>query len=98
MADKGAQAKPVRKIPERRCVGCGEHRPKSELLRVVRTPDGTVVLDRTGKQSGRGAYICPDAACLKKAVKAGRLQNNLSVEIPQEIYLALEKELENTNA
>ena len=88
-----AQTKPQKKIPTRRCVGCGEHRPKPELCRVVRTPDGSVILDRTGKAAGRGAYLCPDPVCFKKAVKAGRLQSNLECEIPQEVFDALEKKI-----
>ena len=62
-----------RKVPERQCLGCNEHKPKRELLRVVRTPEGEIVLDFTGKRSGRGAYICRDVKCLKKARKSGRI-------------------------
>ena len=61
-----------KKIPERQCLGCGAHKPKQELLRVVRGPDGTVTLDFTGKKPGRGAYICPDPACFKKARRGGQ--------------------------
>ena len=75
------QAQKEKKLPTRRCVGCSEHRAKNELIRVVRTPQGEVVLDRTGKKNGRGAYLCPDPACLKKAVKSGRLGTNLSCEV-----------------
>ncbi len=82
-----------KKIPERKCVGCGEKRAKKELIRVLRTPEGKIVLDRTGKMSGRGAYICPSVTCLKKAVKQRRIETSLDVSIPAEIYEALEKEL-----
>ena len=66
-----------KKIPERQCLGCNEHKPKAELLRVVRAPDGSVSLDFKGKASGRGAYICKNPACFKKAKKAGRFSKNL---------------------
>ena len=85
--------KPKKKQPERKCVGCGERREKRELVRIVRTPDGKVVLDRTGKLSGRGAYLCHDPACLAKAVKAHRLQTALSCEIPDTVTEAIGKEL-----
>ena len=75
-----------KKIPERRCVGCGETKEKKALIRVVRTPEGEVVLDVTGKKSGRGAYICHSLSCFKKARKSKRFETNLSVEIPDEIY------------
>mgnify|MGYP002509154687 CR=1 FL=1 len=83
----------TKKIPQRRCVGCGEHFPKGELVRVLRTPEGEVTLDLTGKKSGRGAYLCKDVKCLKKARKQGRLSRGLETEIPEEIYDALEEEL-----
>jgi len=85
----------MKKIPLRTCVGCKEVKPKKELIRVVREPNGNVCLDFTGKKSGRGAYICRSASCLKKAVKSKRLERNLAVEIPDEIYKALEVELLN---
>ena len=84
-----------RKIPERQCLGCNEHKPKRELLRVVRTPEGEIVLDFTGKKSGRGAYICRDLKCLKKARKSGRIERNLGVTIPPEVYDGMESELAN---
>ncbi|MBP3605594.1 MAG: YlxR family protein [Clostridia bacterium] len=77
----------------RKCMGCAEHFPKMELIRVLRTPDGAIVLDATGKKSGRGAYICNDPACLKKAKKARRLETSLECEIPEEVFLRLEEEL-----
>ncbi|MDY5940196.1 MAG: YlxR family protein [Eubacteriales bacterium] len=82
-----------KKIPERRCVGCGERKEKRELIRVLRTPEGEIVLDRTGKRSGRGAYLCPNAECLRKARKTRRLQTNLETEIPDSVFEALEREI-----
>ena len=82
-----------KKIPERRCVGCNETKEKKQLIRVVRTPEGDVVLDTTGKKSGRGAYICHSLSCFKKARKSKRLETGLNVQIPEEIYERLEKEL-----
>ncbi len=84
----------VRKIPVRQCLGCNEHRPKREMLRVLRTPDGEVLLDFTGKKSGRGAYICPKGSCLKKARKSRRIEHALEVAISDEIYDGMEKALE----
>jgi len=83
----------VKKQPIRRCTGCGEHFPKMTLIRVLRTPDGEIVLDATGKKSGRGAYICKSAACFKKARKAKRLESSLDCKIPDEVYDRLEEEL-----
>ena len=83
----------LKKIPERRCVGCGEHFPKSELVRVLRTPEGEVVLDLTGKKSGRGAYICKKAACLKKAQKSKRIEHSLECAIPEDVYQRMEEEI-----
>ena len=86
------QAK-VRKIPTRRCTGCGEHFPKLELIRVLRLPSGEIVLDTTGKMSGRGAYICKNISCLKKARKSRRIETSLECAIPDEIYNKMEEEL-----
>lgn len=83
----------VRKVPVRRCTGCGEHLPKKELIRVLRTPEGDILLDESGKKSGRGAYICRSAACLKKARKARRLETSLECSIPDNVYDRLEEEL-----
>ena len=82
-----------KKIPERRCVGCGISFPKKDLIRVVRLPDGGAELDPTGKKAGRGAYICRSAVCLKKARKAKRLERNLEVTISDEVYEELERGL-----
>ena len=83
-----------KKIPQRQCMGCRERKAKKELIRVVRETDGTVSLDFSGKRNGRGAYICPDPDCLKKAQKAKSLERSLEVPIPEEVYLRLEKEME----
>ena len=84
----------IRKIPMRQCLGCNEHKPKSELLRVVRPPQGQVFLDFTGKKSGRGAYLCRDVKCLRKARKSRRLDASLNCTIPEEVYDEMEQELE----
>ena len=85
----------VRKIPMRQCMGCGEHKPKGELLRVVRSPEGEVTLDMTGRKSGRGAYLCHDVKCLRRARKSRRLDHTLECTIPDEVYDRMEQELEN---
>ena len=90
---KGSNGNVIRKKPERRCVGCGETRLKTELVRVVRSPEGDVAVDLTGKRSGRGAYLCHDPACLRKAKKSRRLENALSCAIPDEVYVRLEADL-----
>ena len=83
-------------IPMRQCVGCRTMRPKRELLRVVHGPDGSVTLDFNGKAPGRGAYVCPDPACLKKAKKAKGLERAFETTIPAELYDALAAEMEKT--
>lgn len=90
---ENVQARPKKKTPERKCLGCSTSRPKAELARVVRAPDGTVSLDLTGKKSGRGAYVCKQVECLKKCRKRRCLERSLEVEIPEEVYDALEREL-----
>ena len=82
-----------KKIPMRMCLGCNEMKPKRELIRVVRSPEGTISLDFRGKASGRGAYVCRSAACLKKAIRARALERAFSVQIPAEIYERLEREM-----
>ncbi len=82
-----------RKIPMRQCLGCNEHKPKQTLIRVVRSPEGEVSLDLTGKKAGRGAYICRDVRCLKKARKSGRIAHNLGCEITPTVYDSMEAEL-----
>ena len=83
-----------KKIPQRQCMGCHERKAKRELIRVVRGTDGTVGLDFGGKLNGRGAYLCPDPECLKKAQKAKSLERSLEVPSPQEVYDRLAKEME----
>ncbi len=85
----------VKKIPMRKCLGCMEQKPKKELVRVVKSADGDISLDLTGKKNGRGAYICPDVSCLEKAKKAKRLERAFECAIPAEVYEAMESELEN---
>ena len=82
-----------KKIPLRRCTGCGEQKPKKELVRVVKTPDGEILLDLTGKASGRGAYICNNAECLKKARKSKRIERTFEMTIPDEVYKQMEEEI-----
>lgn len=85
-----------KKVPERKCIGCSEKKAKKDLIRIVRLPDEKgVEIDRTGKKSGRGAYICPSAACLKKARK--RLEANLECTIPEEVFQNLEMEIERNS-
>ena len=91
-----ANQQKVRKIPTRRCVGCGEHFPKKELIRVVRSPEGVFSLDVTGRAQGRGAYLCKNAVCLQKAKKTRRLEAAFSSAIEEEVYLRLEEELART--
>ena len=83
-----------KKIPMRQCLGCREMKPKRELIRVVRSPEGEISLDFKGKASGRGAYVCPKPECLKKAIKTRALERAFSAQIPQEIDARLEQELE----
>ena len=83
-----------KKIPLRQCLGCREMKPKRDLIRVVRAPDGTVTLDFHGKKPGRGAYLCPQPECLKRARKAKALERAFSLPIPAEVYDALEQEME----
>ncbi len=98
MQNRGGGGVRERKIPERRCIGCGEHFPKSSLIRIVRTPDGGVSLDFIGKVSGRGAYLCKKASCLRLARRAKRIEQNLSLPIPESVYDGLEAELEGREA
>ena len=86
----------TKKIPLRMCIGCREMKPKSELYRVVKTPTGEIVIDKTNKLSGRGAYICKDADCLKKAEKINALAHTFSMAVEKEIYSQLAKECENS--
>lgn len=83
----------TRKLPQRMCVGCRQMKNKKELVRIVRTPEGGIEIDRTGKRAGRGAYICPDQECLAQAVKGKRLQKALEKEIPGEILERVRQEI-----
>ncbi len=82
-----------KKIPMRMCIGCGEMKPKKELMRIVKTPEDEVKVDVTGKANGRGAYICKSESCLEKAGKAKRLERTFSTQISPEIYETLKKDL-----
>jgi len=86
-----------KKIPQRQCMGCRERKPKRDMIRVVRGTDGEVSLDFGGKKNGRGAYICPDMECLKKALRSKSLDRALEVTIPEEVYDRLRKEMEAGN-
>lgn len=83
-----------KKIPMRQCMGCRERKAKKELIRVVRRPDGGVQVDFSGKVNGRGVYLCPDPGCLSKAIRSKALERQLEVEIPEEVYQRLRKEME----
>ena len=83
-----------KKIPQRQCMGCRERKPKRDMIRIVRTPEGVVSLDFGGKMNGRGAYICPNAECLRKVQKSKALDRSLEVAIPDEVYERLSKEME----
>ena len=83
-----------KKIPMRQCVGCREMKPKKELIRAVKSPEGHISLDFRGKAPGRGAYVCPDPACLKRAIKSKALERAFETQIPQEIYDGLVQAME----
>ncbi|NFO12946.1 YlxR family protein [Clostridium botulinum] len=85
----------VKKIPLRMCTGCMEMKSKKELIRIVKSPEGDISVDLTGKKSGRGAYICRDIECFEKAFKAKRLNRNLDSSISEQIYERLKDEIEN---
>ena len=82
-----------RKIPLRKCSGCGEMKPKAQLVRVVRSPEGELSMDLTGRKAGRGAYVCRDIACLRTARKRKALERSFACAIPSEIYDRLEEEM-----
>ena len=84
----------VKKTPLRKCTGCGEMKPKKELVRVVKSPEGEVSLALTGRKPGRGAYVCPRVDCLRLARKARRLEKAFSCPIPAEVYDRMEEEFE----
>lgn len=88
----------AKKIPQRMCVGCMKMKEKSALLRIVKQSDGTVSLDPTGKKNGRGAYICKNISCLQKAIKAKKLEKAFSMQLPDEVYSRLQKELDTLDS
>lgn len=85
----------VKKIPMRMCTGCREMKPKKDLIRIVRVSETDIKLDTTGKLNGRGAYICKCSECLKKAQKSNALSRAFETRVPEEIYISLERALEN---
>lgn len=86
-----------KKVPLRQCTGCREMKPKRELIRVVRSPENEISLDFKGKAPGRGAYVCPNMDCLKKAIKSKALERAFNTKIPDEIYQQLEEQMETEN-
>lgn len=82
-----------RKVPMRMCAGCGEMKPKKELVRVVKSPEQEIFLDLTGRKPGRGAYVCKNADCLKAARKARRFEKAFSCKIPDEVFDRMEEEI-----
>jgi len=86
----------VRKIPMRMCLGCQEMKPKKELLRIVRTTEGVLEFDPTSKKNGRGAYLCPDLECLKKAIKGNKLEKTFAVKPSSELLAELERRMNST--
>ena len=87
----------MKKIPMRQCLGCREMKPKRELIRAVRSPDGEVSLDFIGKKPGRGAYVCRSGECLKRAIKSKALSRAFGAEIPQSIMEALHEQMEDVD-
>ena len=83
-----------KKIPMRKCVGCGEMKPKKELMRILKTETGEFLVDADGKKNGRGAYICRSVECFRKAVKSRGLERSFRQQIPEEVYDRLEKEMD----
>ena len=82
-----------KKVPIRMCCGCGQNLPKRELIRIVKSPEGEISLDKTGKKSGRGAYICPKVECLNVAQKSRKIERVFSCRIPEEVYEVVRDEL-----
>lgn len=88
----------AKKVPLRQCIGCGEMKGKKDMMRVLRTAEGDICLDITGKKNGRGAYLCMSGECLQKARKNKGLERSFKMNIPNEVYDSLEKEFENLEA
>ena len=87
----------MKKIPIRTCIGCNEAKPKKELIRVVKTTEGEVLIDFSGKKNGRGAYVCPDVTCLEKAIKTKRLSRAFEMPIENELYDKLRAEIKSAD-
>lgn len=87
-----------KKIPMRQCVGCGQMNEKRLMYRVIRTNEGELLLDKTGRKNGRGAYICPKGECLQKAIRSKGLERSFKMQIPKEVYETLEEEMKNSYA
>jgi len=85
----------LKNIPKRTCIGCNEIKPKKELIRIVKNKEGNIFVDKTGKSNGRGAYLCDNMECLKKAMKTKRLERTFETTISDEIYKELENKFEN---
>ena len=85
----------TRKLPQRKCLGCNTVKPKQELVRIVRSPQGEVLLDKSGKRPGRGAYVCPNEECIVKAITGKSLEKSLGVAISDDIKKSLLEELKN---
>ena len=83
----------AKKIPMRQCIGCKEMRPKKELIRILKTSEGGIILDATGKKNGRGAYLCKRETCMEEAIKGRELERSFKMSIPKEVYENLKKEL-----
>lgn len=84
----------TKKVPLRQCIGCGEMKSKKEMVRILKTESGEIVLDATGRKNGRGAYLCPSMDCFRKAVKCRGIERSFKMAVPGEVYAALEKEME----
>ena len=84
----------TKKVPLRQCIGCGEMKSKKEMVRILKTESGEIVLDVTGRKNGRGAYLCPSMDCFHKAVKGRGIERSFKMAVPKEVYAALEKEME----
>ena len=87
----------TKKIPMRQCIGCGQMKSKKELLRILKTPEGEITMDVTGRKNGRGAYLCISGECLQRAVRTKDLERSFQMKIPPEVYERLEKEFKNIN-
>ncbi len=84
----------TKKVPLRQCIGCGEMKSKKEMVRILKTESGEILLDATGRRNGRGAYLCPNMECFRKAVKGKGIERSFKMAVPKEVYENLEKEME----